>query len=172
MRVLALLVLLAALTGCASTTGTFFNRPVVEDQVGDTIRTVSLSADRRTVIVAEPGHPNPRFCAEPPPDTATGIKTDLDAGLTLPGKSATLKDKFEANVTVLAARNAPLDAYRTGVFSLCQFYLNGAIDKDKIESLFTKLLDAYVSTQNAASSADAATKASAITVATSKGGGD
>ncbi|MEW7849822.1 hypothetical protein AB2N08_14065 [Massilia aurea] len=147
-RVFSMLVMLVALAGCAATAGTFFNRPVVEDDIGTVVRTVSLSADRRTVIVAAPDHPQPRFCAEPPPDTATSVKASIDAGLTLPGRSATLKDDFGTAVTVLASRNAPLDAYRTGVFALCQFYLNGAIKPEQVEPLFRDLLKTFETTQN------------------------
>jgi hypothetical protein len=147
-RVLLMLAVFSALAGCASTVGTFFNRPVVEDDIGQVVRTVSLSADRRTVIVAVPGYPQPRFCAEPPPDTATGVKASIDTSLTLPGKSATLKDDFSTAVTVLASRNAPLDAFRTGMFALCQFYLNGAIKPENVEPLFRVLLKTFETTQN------------------------
>jgi hypothetical protein len=147
-RVLFMLAFAVGLGGCAATAGTFFNRPVVEDEVGAVVRTVSLSADRRTVIVAAPDQPQPRFCAEPPPDTATSVKAGIDAALTVPGRSATLKDDFGTAVTVLASRNAPLDAFRTGVFALCQFYLNGAISADNVEPLFRDLLKTFETTQN------------------------
>ncbi|MEM8514137.1 hypothetical protein RCH14_003474 [Massilia sp. MP_M2] len=157
-RILLMLVVVSALAGCAATAGTFFNRPVVEDDVGQVVRTVSLSADRRTVIVAAPEHPQPRFCAEPPPDTAMGIKASIDTAFTVPGKSVTLKDDFGTAVTVLASRNAPLDAFRTGMFALCQFYLNGAIKADKVEPLFRGLLKTFETTQNFVNAAVSATK--------------
>ena len=142
------IVVTLALSGCASTTGTFFNRPVVEDRVGETLHTVSLSADRRTVIVARPGFDTPKFCAEPPPDTATAFKTDLDATLKAKGNELSVKDKLESTVTVLASRNAPLDAFRTGMFALCQFYMNGAIDRAQVPIMFTELLKVFKDTQN------------------------
>jgi hypothetical protein len=147
-RVLLMLAVFSALAGCAATAGTFFNRPVVEDDIGQVVRTVSLSADRRTVIVAAPEHPQPRFCAEPPPDTAASVKASIDTALTVPGKSVTLKDDFSTAVTVLASRNAPLDAFRTGMFALCQFYLNGAIKPENVEPLFRVLLKTFETTQN------------------------
>ena len=135
-------------SGCASTIGAFFNRPVVEDSVGTTLSTVSLSADRRTVLVAHAGDRKPLFCAEPPPDTATGLKTDLDASLKAKsGEELGIKDKLETSVTVLSARNAPLDAFRTGTFSLCQLYLNGALDKQDVRPLFEKLIVSFETTQ-------------------------
>jgi hypothetical protein len=142
----------AALTaGCASSLGTFYNRPVVEDKVGETLSTVSLSADRRTIVVSQlpPGSPKPLYCAEPPPDTATGLKTSLDTSLKLPAKGdASLKDTFEGHVTVLAARNAPLDAFRTGVFSLCQYYMNGAIKAEDVRPMFERLVTMFEATQS------------------------
>lgn len=148
MRFIIFWFFLVSLSGCASTTGTFFNRPVVEDRVGDVIHTVSLSADRRTVVVAGKDNPTPKFCAEPPPDTATALKTDLDATLTAKGADLGVKDKFDTSVTVLSSRNAPLDAFRTGMFALCQFYMNGAIEKGEVKGMFTQLLQTYERTQN------------------------
>jgi hypothetical protein len=133
--------------GCASTAGTFFNRPVVEDNVAGVVHTVSLSADRRTVIVVRSDVQSPRFCAEPPPDTATGLKTDLDSTLKYQGQELGIKDKFESAVTVLAARNAPLDAFRTGMFALCQFYLTGAIKAEQVPVIFGALLETFKDTQ-------------------------
>lgn len=145
---ITILLLLPLVSGCASTVGAFYNRPVVEDDVGGTLRTVSLSADRRTVLVVNPSVETPKFCAEPPPDTATGLKTDLDASAEHKNVTLALKDKFETSVTVLSARNAPLDAFRTGTFTLCQFYLNGAIDKKDMRELFVSLIDMFKETQN------------------------
>ncbi len=170
-RVFFMLAVLCGLAGCAATAGTFFNRPVVEDDIGEVVRTVSLSADRRTVIVAAPAYPQPRFCAEPPPDTATSIKASIDASVTLPGKSATLKDDFGTAVTVLASRNAPLDAFRTGVFALCQFYLNGAIKPENVEPLFRVLLKTFETTQNFVNAAVSTTKPQAGKAADAAGAG-
>lgn len=138
-------------SGCASSLGTFYNRPVVEDKVGEMLSTVSLSADRRTIVVSQlpPGSPKPLYCAEPPPDTATGLKTSLDTSLKLPSKGdASLKDAFDSTVTVLAARNAPLDAFRTGVFSLCQYYMNGAIKPEDVRPMFERLVAMFEATQS------------------------
>lgn len=148
-----LLVSSALVSGCALTVGTFYNRPVVEDSIKEAVSTVSLAADRRTVVVVTEGPNRTKFCAEPPPDTATGLKTELDA--TLKAKLAkaeveaegTLKDKFITEVVVIAERTAPLDAFRTGVYALCQYHLNGAINNDDVKLLFEKLINAFVSSQ-------------------------
>jgi coenzyme F420-reducing hydrogenase gamma subunit len=39
-------------SGCASSLAAFYNRSVVEDNIANRVSTVSLSADRRTVVVA------------------------------------------------------------------------------------------------------------------------
>lgn len=136
-------------SGCSSTTTSFYNRSVVEDNIADVVSTVSLSSDRRTVVVAHKSanQEKPLFCAEPPPDTATGLKTDLDVTGKSRGGEGSLKDKLETSVTVLSARNAPLDAFRTGLFSLCQFYMNGAIQNTDVPVLFRELIEAYKTTQ-------------------------
>lgn len=137
------------LSGCASSLGTFFNRPVVEDGVNKAVSTISLSADRRTVIVVtEPGQNRAKFCAEPPPDAATGLRSQLEAaiqgkspsGLDASGK---LADSFQTDVTIIAARTASLDVFRTGVYALCQLHLNGAVTNAEVKQLFTELLKAY-----------------------------
>ncbi len=145
----ARIVPLVLLSGCASTLGTFFNRPVVEDGVDKAVSTISLSADRRTVIVVtEPGENRAKFCAEPPPDAATGLRSQLEAAIQ--GKSQSgldasgeLADSFQTDVTIIAARTASLDVFRTGVYALCQLHLNGAVTDAEVKHLFTELLKAY-----------------------------
>ena len=157
-KFIVLLVSVTLVSGCASTAGTFFNRPVIEDSVQGAVSTVSLAADRRMVVVVTEGTNRTKFCAEPPPDTATGLKTELDAALKAKAKSdkakaeaegeISLKDKFETTVTVIAERTAPLDAFRTGVYALCQFHLNGAVSMEDVKPLFEKLINAFASSQS------------------------
>jgi hypothetical protein len=157
-KFILLLVSVTLVSGCASTAGTFFNRPVIEDSIQDAVSTVSLAADRRTVVVVTEGANRTKFCAEPPPDTATGLKTDLDLELKAKAKSdkakaeakGVAKDKFETTVTVIAERTAPLDAFRTGVYALCQFHLNGAVSKEDVKPLFEKLINSFVSSHKKA----------------------
>ncbi len=144
------------LSGCASQLTAFYNRSVVKDNIGGSVATVSLSADRRTVLVGLNGDNQGRFCAEPPPDSATGLKTDLAASLKASGKSDKLRteaaaesrvdDKTETTVVVLAERTPALDAFRTGVYALCQFHLNGAVSDAQVEVLFSRLIQAYENT--------------------------
>lgn len=153
LRFLVLLVSATLVSGCASTVGTFFNRPVVEDSVKEAVSTVSLAADRRTVVVVTEGTNRTKFCAEPPPDTATGLKTELDAALEAKAAKAevegkgSVKDKFETTVVVIAERTAALDFFRTGVYALCQYHLNGAVPREDVKPLFEKLIEAFVSSQ-------------------------
>ena len=156
LRSLGLLVCTTILGGCASQLTAFYNRSVVKDNVGDSVATVSLSADRRTVLVGMNGENRGRFCAEPPPDSATGLKTELDASLKATAKSEKVKaegavegamdDKTDKTVVVLAERTPALDAFRTGVYALCQFNLNGAVTDDQVAKLFTRLIEAYENT--------------------------
>ena len=147
MRYLLCTMSLAALSGCASTAGVFFNRPVVEDSVGETLRTVSLASDRRTVIVKtiEPGRG--RFCAEPPPDSATSLASQLDLRVNAKNKAGvevgvSADDRLKTEVTVLAQHRTPaLDGFRIGLFALCQYQLNNDdVPPEVVKELFTQLV--------------------------------
>lgn len=154
---LALLALAAPLFGgCASQIGAFFNRPVVQDEVPGAVSTFSQSADRRTVIIATAGDAKGRFCAEPPPDSATGLKTDLQATFEAQARKLQVGDKLETSVHVLAERTANLDAFRTGVYALCQFNLNGAISGPEVKELFMLLTNNFTAVEKVAAAARAA----------------
>jgi hypothetical protein len=160
-RLAALSLAVPLLSGCASQIGAFFNRPVVQDQVPGAVSTFAQSADRRTVIVST--HPDRagKFCAEPPPDSATGLKTDLQASLESQAKTVRIGDKVETSITVLAARTANLDAFRTGVYALCQFNLNGALNGAEVKDLLIRLSDNFTAVEKTAVATRAATAASA-----------
>jgi len=151
LKIMAALASVLAITGCASTISALTHRPVVEDSIKDVASTVSLAADRRTVVVITKGDQSSKFCAEPPPDTATSLKTNLEAEMKAKLERAGIKadaegklrDETATTVTVIAERTAPLDAFRTGVYALCQYHLNGAIAKEDVTPLFIRLIDAF-----------------------------
>lgn len=132
------------LSGCATSLETFFNRPVVEDGIKNVVSTVSLSADRRTVVVVTAGDNAGKFCAEAPPDTAKEISTSLKASLEAEGggkkANGSLEDGLETKIIELGERTAKLDAYRTGLYALCQFHLNGAMTKEQVNTNFVELI--------------------------------
>lgn len=135
--------LLPIIQGCASSFEVFYNRPVVEDTIDDVAATVSLSADRRTVIVVTQGDNVGKFCAEAPPDTAKEISTELSASLEVETQaqvSAGIDDKLDTKVIELGERTAKLDAFRTGLYALCQFHLNGAMTNEQVNQNFLELI--------------------------------
>ena len=142
---LGLLLTALLLTGCASTMDSFYNRPVIEDDLEGVIATASLSADRRTVIVKLLGNDAGKFCAEPPPDVAQNITTSLDASLKVKLAKApaeadgSIKDTLDKEIVVLAERTVLLDIYRTGTYALCQYHLNGAISDNELIKKFDML---------------------------------
>lgn len=100
MRSIILLLGVTVLAGCSTTAGVFFNRPVVEDSVGKTLHTVSLSADRRTVVVKTTDPGRGKFCAEPPPDSATSLASQFDVRASTKSKDgrevgASADDRFK-----------------------------------------------------------------------------
>ena len=132
-----------SLTGCASQIGAFFNRPVVQDQVPGLVSTFAQTADRRTVIVGLDGVSRGKVCAEPPPDSATGLKTNQQLAVEAPGRKLNVGDQLETSITVLSERTPNLDAFRTGVYYLCQFNLNGAISNAEAPKLFETLIQRF-----------------------------
>ena len=142
---LLLIVPLLLSTGCASSLHEFHNRAVVEDNIEDAVGTLSLNAQRRTVIVALDGENRGKFCAEPPPDVAESVTTSLEAALKATIKetdtdvSGSLKDTLETQITVLGERTTILDVYRTGTYALCQYHLNGAMGAKELQESFDSL---------------------------------
>lgn len=133
------------LCGCSSVPVAFWNRPVVEDNIHDTVSTVSLASDRRTVVVRTTGDKKGTFCAEPPPDSATSLATQLDANASAKREgvgevSGAFKDRAATAVSVLAERTPALDGFRVALYSLCQFHLNGAIKPEDVKELFNSLM--------------------------------
>ena len=150
-----LLVMIAAIplvSGCASSLGTVMNRPVVENSVGGVVSTVSLSAERRNVVVVTaPGKNQGKYCAEPPPDTAKEIATQLKAAVEAQARAGgepliargSLDDLYREQMHVLATRTPALDAFRIGLYALCQMYVIEALTEAEVNALFGKLIDKY-----------------------------
>lgn len=142
-------VLMGGFSGCASWTQPVLNRPVEEDSVKGLVSTVSLSADRRTVVVVTGGASKGQFCAEPPPDSATSLATRADLsgsakkeGIGEVGFAGT--DRTATAVTVMADRTPSLDGFRIGIYALCQYRINGMItDEAEFTKLFTLLINKF-----------------------------
>ncbi len=140
---------LSVLSGCASWTQPFFYRPVVEDNVKELVSTVSLSADRRTVLVLTAGPNKGLFCAEPPPDSATSLAAQADLGVSAKKEGVAEaglsgRDQFATAVTVMADRTPSLDGFRIGIYALCQYRINGMIKDDKeFTDLFRLLIEKF-----------------------------
>lgn len=146
--------LVTILTGC---TGAFdaMNRDPVrvelirasEDRL--ILGTVSLSAEKRNVLVSVDGSGKARYCAEPPPEIAKTFTIDRSALLEGEGEftpeqeaklKAEIKDRVEeAITTLLGERTALLEIYRTGTYSLCQYFVNGAISGEQLDEQFREL---------------------------------
>ena len=104
---------------------------------GYNVSVVSLSSERRAMVIKNDG----KFCAEPPPDVALSVTDRLEA--LLKGKiedegkaTAKLLDEYQTAVTKLADRTELLDVYRSGVYAICQYHLNGAIDGQQLVDMF------------------------------------
>jgi hypothetical protein len=144
-------ILLGALplvSGC-SAFQTAINRPVVENSIEGVVSTVSLSADRRSVVVVTSGKNTGKYCAEPPPDTAKEIATEFRAAIeaqerTGVGKgAASVADLYREQLRVLAARTPALEALRITLYSVCQMYVIEALTPAQTYETIGKLIDSY-----------------------------
>jgi hypothetical protein len=157
-RTLILITISLVTCGCTSLFDTWSRDPVrvvkIKASKDDTVAAISLSAEKRNVVVSLRGDNSGRYCAEPPPEVAKTFDIDRsklfegEGQLTAEEKAklkAELKEKVKEAATVLGERTVLLDIYRTGVYSLCQFYINGAIKNgDDVLREFTRLTDAVL----------------------------
>ncbi|MCZ6801288.1 MAG: hypothetical protein O7F12_12455 [Nitrospirae bacterium] len=143
------------LTACGTTW--FANpvtNPVIEDKVGkwgeEVVGTLAVKADRRIVLVKL--QPDSQFCAEPPPDVAENITKELalaleakvkepQSGIDATGK-VDLNDKLLIKIQELIKRTQGVDLYRTGMYDICQNFLNGAITAAGVSEQSKLLLEA------------------------------
>jgi hypothetical protein len=103
------------------------------------------------MVITTPGKTRGKYCAEPPPDTAKEIATQFRAVAELeaevagkPQKAkADIQDLMKEQMQVLAARTPALDAFRIGLYSLCQMYVIEAINEAQVNALLGKLIDNY-----------------------------
>ena len=156
-RNLILLFTITFLSGCTSMMQAVNADPTRVNVIGadekDVVATVSLAANRRTMIVGLAGEGKGTFCAEPPPEVANNITSEVEAALKatverdgLAGVDAegNLKDFFKTTVVQLSERTALLDIYRTGTYSLCQYHLNGALSGTDLRDQFKNLTEAII----------------------------
>ena len=148
MRRAVWIILLGAIplvSGCSA----FLNRPVVEDNVKGVVSTVSLSADRRSVVVVTSGKNTGKYCAEPPPDTAKEIATEFRAAVEAQEKTGTARaagsvgELYKEQLHVLASRTPAIEAFRVALYSLCQMYVIEALTADQTYQLIGRLIDHY-----------------------------
>ena len=123
--------------------------PVVEDKVGSEnvtsgdhrVGTLATVAQRRMVVIS---FKDGKFCAEPPPDAADQISATLSSALAggtqSVNASAQLATAFATYAKQLFFRSQGLQLYRDGIFSLCNAYVNGAIDGETLEQKHDELL--------------------------------
>nr|VFK20170.1 MAG: hypothetical protein BECKLPF1236A_GA0070988_102511 [Candidatus Kentron sp. LPFa]VFK30618.1 MAG: hypothetical protein BECKLPF1236C_GA0070990_101161 [Candidatus Kentron sp. LPFa] len=128
----------ALLTGC----GTFYERPVIEDQLiynlngEQEIGTLAVTAQRRLIIA---NLKTGRFCSEPPPEAAdsitSAIATALKANIS-PDKnaSAELASNFARHVNQLYKRSHTVQLFRDAAFYLCVDAVNNANQRGEYDS--------------------------------------
>ena len=126
--------------------------PVIEDAVGrwlnETVGTLAVKADRRIIVVKL--DKDARFCAEPPPDVAENLTKELAVVMEAQAKAPQsgiggsgkldLKDNLTTKIQELVKRTQGVDIYRTGMYALCQHFLNGGLEPSELKHSSDQLL--------------------------------
>ena len=122
--------------------------PLMKDRIGlvggNEMYALSSRADRRTILIMGEN----RVCAEPPPDVAETVFSELSAEAAKENKlSAEFGSTLQTAVLQLTRRSQGLDYFRTGSFVYCMMYSNGDFGagdeaKKAYHLAMSKLLDA------------------------------
>jgi len=152
-KIFITLLFLVSFSGCGTTIfGDPSTNPVIEDKVGrwmqETVGTLAVKADRRIIVVRL--DKDARFCAEPPPDVAENLTKDLavamEAQAKVPqsgiegGGKFNLNDKLVTEIQELVKRTQGVDIYRTGMYALCQHFLNEGLTAPQLKDSSDQLL--------------------------------
>ena len=92
--------------------------------------TLATIAQRRLALIRfEDG----KFCAEPPPDAVDNLSATLSAAFSGGTKKVDASAQLSSAIATVAKqlfyRSQGLQLYRDGMFTLCNAYLNGAVDE-------------------------------------------
>lgn len=158
LKTVVLVSCLALVTGCG--TSMFvqpIKNPIIEDKVGyasffsdkEQLGTLATTAQRRIVLVKLKGENIGKFCAEPSPDAtdnlASTLSMILEAKLDKPNGSVGGEAGFESalatTVEKMGVRSQGVQFFRDGMYSLCQSFLNGAVNAEDFQEIHHKLMD-------------------------------
>jgi hypothetical protein len=152
-KIFITLLFLVSFSGCGTTTfGDPSTNPVIEDAVGrwfqETVGTLAVKADRRIIVVRL--DKEARFCAEPPPDVAENLTKELAVVMEAQAKAPQsgiggsgkldLKDNLTTKIQELVKRTQGVDIYRTGMYALCQHFLNEGLTPSDLRASSDQLL--------------------------------
>lgn len=133
MRTLLILFLCLYSSGCAYYLSP--RPPILERKLGalgdESIGAIATAADYRMVYA--PIKKDAKICAEPPPDAAGQFASILGAslsGLGQENKNAESQAKIEIDIKRIFVRSQGVQLYRDGAFSLCNAYINRALNKE------------------------------------------
>lgn len=106
-----------------------------------------MDASRRAMVLHVDQEGNLlRMCAEPPPDVADKITSAVEVAVSAKlgeqrGEGSTnVKDTFSLDAVKLSERTLVGDMFRSGLYALCQYHANGAIDNEVLTELYRELV--------------------------------
>lgn len=141
-------VIFMSCSGCSA----FYNRPVAQSAapvgslLGIKLASIySVTSERRQVIIVPEVKEKFRICAEPAPDTAENVASTLRAlasakykGVDVSGELAT---SFAKSAVSLFTRSQGIQLFRDSSYTLCQAYMNGAINGNQYLEQYGILLN-------------------------------
>lgn len=81
-------------------------------------------------------------CAEPPPDVAVGVTTDLTTKLNF---SEVINPELKANIAEqiidLAKREQALQIQREALYRLCELHANGVLENKQVVQMYQEVID-------------------------------
>ena len=144
---------LLMLSGCGLNMFAGSKAPMVIDTVENRVGTVSVTADRRVVLIRlqeNSASAAGRFCAEPPLDADQNITSalaamrDISSDKMEPSVKVELARSFAQILPAFIRRTQGLQLYREAMYNLCQNYLNHAINEDELRAQSSKVLELSV----------------------------
>ena len=127
------------------------NQPILQHEMKSSenvvLGTLATTAQRRTILVSLNRENPARFCAEPSPDAAENIASNLslllEASARINEQGGSLKGEaaksLRTAVKELTRRSQGIMFYRDGSYSLCQAYLNKILDSDEFSERLATL---------------------------------
>lgn len=139
LRTFALIMIGLVLSGCAS-----FTSPARKHEL-ETNKTYWFDYDasrRGALLVPQQNQQNLMICAEPSPDVALEILNKFKSDIKVEKVEVGAETEIQEKVIQLAKRTQTVMFLRESLYRLCEMSLNFKLAPDKVQELYTNVIDA------------------------------